>query len=337
MSTVNPEPGVRARVLAIGHACLDLVTVLDERPGVDAKHEAIDHWLGGGGPAANAAVALRRLGHAVRLLARRGDDEAGRIVDEELGREGVEIAPHRVAGETSIAQIQCVGPARSIVWRRPPLPPLPVPTPEQARRTLRSFDLLYLDGHEGRCAQVYFEAAVSVGLPVVADLGSPRPEALAWPAGLAWSVATRRYLAAWADPASPRAAAVEALARRAQGRPVGLTLGEEGVLALVEGKRLAVPARRVRVVDTTGAGDAFHAGLADAVLQGWTGRRALEWASALGASVCRFPGGRRGLPKDRAQMVKQEQRWPARSQGPDPDRPLGETPEGGGAQRAQTM
>jgi sugar/nucleoside kinase (ribokinase family) len=52
----------------------------------------------------------------------------------------------------------------------------------------------------------------------------------------------------------------------------------------------------VRAVDTTGAGDAFHAGLIHGLLlAGWSLRRAGLFASALAALNCTALGARGGL------------------------------------------
>jgi sugar/nucleoside kinase (ribokinase family) len=56
------------------------------------------------------------------------------------------------------------------------------------------------------------------------------------------------------------------------------------------------------------AGDAFHAGLADAMLQGMETRAALDWAATLAAAVCRAPG-HAALPASRAQLQLWHGRW----------------------------
>ena len=74
------------------------------------------------------------------------------------------------------------------------------------------------------------------------------------------------------------------------------TLGEEGVLAW-DGKRFhRSPAFSVPVVDTTGAGDIFHAGFIHALLQGWPLERQLEFACAAAALNCTGVGARGGHP-----------------------------------------
>jgi len=70
------------------------------------------------------------------------------------------------------------------------------------------------------------------------------------------------------------------------------TLGEEGVLAW-DGRRFHHrPAYQVPVVDTTGAGDIFHAGFIYALLQGWPLDRQLDFSCAAAAMNCMGAGAR---------------------------------------------
>ena len=89
---------------------------------------------------------------------------------------------------------------------------------------------------------------------------------------------------------------------------VGVTLGGRGGIAVHHGERLTWRARKTGAVDTTVAGDAFHAGLADAVVQGMELRDGLDWAATLAASVCRAPG-HAALPKNREELALWHGRW----------------------------
>ncbi|GAB3676614.1 carbohydrate kinase [Actinocorallia lasiicapitis] len=85
-------------------------------------------------------------------------------------------------------------------------------------------------------------------------------------------------------------------------RLVVITLGADGVIASLGGRRYAVPARPVEPVDTVGAGDAFTAGLlyrlhTGGALGGELDRldpalliRALTFASDVAAEACRHEG-----------------------------------------------
>ena len=75
-----------------------------------------------------------------------------------------------------------------------------------------------------------------------------------------------------------------------------MTLGERGcVVCSAEGTK-AYPTIPVKVVDTTGAGDAFHGAFMYGLLQEWDVPKMARFASAVGAMNCRFLGGRTGLP-----------------------------------------
>ncbi|MBF9036190.1 ribokinase [Rhodobacterales bacterium HKCCE2091] len=79
------------------------------------------------------------------------------------------------------------------------------------------------------------------------------------------------------------------LARALRTRGVGtviVTMGENGALVLNDDNDTVVPTRRVGVVDTTGAGDAFNAGFAVALGDGKPLLDAVAWGAAAGAQAC---------------------------------------------------
>lgn len=65
---------------------------------------------------------------------------------------------------------------------------------------------------------------------------------------------------------------------------------------LADGELVSHPGFAVEAVDTTGAGDVFHAGLAHAVLEGQGPGQALATACALAAISVTALGGRTALP-----------------------------------------
>lgn len=86
------------------------------------------------------------------------------------------------------------------------------------------------------------------------------------------------------DPSSSRDLAV-ALRERGVGTVI-VTLGGRGALILSDTVDIEVPALKVDVVDTTGAGDAFNAGLAVALAEGRSLPDAVRFAVASGAMAC---------------------------------------------------
>lgn len=74
-----------------------------------------------------------------------------------------------------------------------------------------------------------------------------------------------------------------------------MTKGPRGALAFDGERFYDSPGFPVNVVDTTGAGDVFHAGFIYGVLQEFKLSRTLQFANALAALSCREVGGRAGL------------------------------------------
>jgi ribokinase len=88
---------------------------------------------------------------------------------------------------------------------------------------------------------------------------------------------------------------------RSQGvKAVVMTLGGKGCLVVDEEGRTPIPARKVEVVDTVGAGDAFSAALAVALSEGRPLREAASWAVAAAAIAVTRPGAQGALPSREA-------------------------------------
>jgi sugar/nucleoside kinase (ribokinase family) len=82
-------------------------------------------------------------------------------------------------------------------------------------------------------------------------------------------------------------------------RIVAVKLGERGVLMRTEGTTWQVPARPVRVVDTTGAGDSFNAGFLARFLAGGDIRESAEAGVAAAARTVAVMGGTTAFERSR--------------------------------------
>jgi sugar/nucleoside kinase (ribokinase family) len=76
---------------------------------------------------------------------------------------------------------------------------------------------------------------------------------------------------------------------------VMVKLGERGLHVLGPQGAFDLDAPQVEVVDPSGAGDAFAAGLALGILEGWEIERTARFASVLGASACTALGCSAGV------------------------------------------
>ncbi len=79
------------RIICVGHAALDRIYRIEAFPPEPTKVRALEHVECGGGMAANAAVAIARLGGKAELWSRTGDDAAGNTIRAGLKAERVDV------------------------------------------------------------------------------------------------------------------------------------------------------------------------------------------------------------------------------------------------------
>lgn len=284
------------RLLIAGSAVADFVFRLPELPARAEKYRAEEARIVGGGCAANAAVAVARLGGQALLAAPLGDDAVGRMILEELAAEGVDCAPTlpRPGARSSFSAI-CIDAAgeRQIVNFRDPA--LLAGDGGLADRLPASFDAALADTRWPAAAALVLAAARARGLPGVLDAEAPvavAEAALRAASHVAFSAQGLRDLTGAADLARGlRAAAAAGLSGF-----LCVTDGAAGVLSL-EGEGIRHhPAFDVPVLDTLGAGDVWHGAFALALAEGRDEAAAIRFASAVAALKCTRPGGRSGTP-----------------------------------------
>jgi sugar/nucleoside kinase (ribokinase family) len=158
--------------------------------------------------------------------------------------------------------------------------------------------VLHLDAHDPPACIRLAREARAAGTIVSADIDNiyaGLPELLPLIDVLISSSEFPRRLTGIAD---ERAALVEMKTRLHENAVVGVTLGVRGALVYHEGKFIESPAFPVPggCRDTTGAGDAFHAGFLYGLLQGETIEACLNLGCAVAALKCRDLGARAALP-----------------------------------------
>jgi len=294
------------RVLVVGSANVDFTVALARlpRPGETVTDGTL--LVARGGKGANQAVAARRLGGDVRLVACVGDDGSGREVRRALADEGIGVDAVRTTSEAATGTALIVvdaggrnqiavapGANRSLgvadieqhdaefAWAEIVVCSLEVPL-ASARRALQ-------------CARGH--GAMTILNP------APRPERGLDFMDLADYVTPNEIEAADLTglPVPDRdAAATAAASVRALGaRHAVLTLGAAGALADGPEGRVHVPAFAVSVVDTTGAGDAFNGALAVALAERRAMAEALRFANAAAALACTRRGAQPSMPMRR--------------------------------------
>lgn len=296
-ATINharlPSHPQNVDVLCVGLACYDLVFTVDHHPGPDEKARARAFMGCGGGTAANAAVAAARLGASTAFIGYLGADIYGEQHLAELHAAGVDTRlVVRGAEATSLSAI-FVKPdgARSIVNYREAI--VTQLTPAHVSFTeIRPKSILF-DGHQPELAIAMAHWARAHNIPTVLDADTVNEGHDRLVQLCTIVAASERFSQEYTGAGSPQ----EGMAILAQQAPaVIVTLGERGLIWQRGTQAGALPAFSVQVVDTTGAGDAFHGALAVGLARGMPWKEMLRFASAAGAICCTRRGARPGLP-----------------------------------------
>lgn len=289
-------------VVGIGVAVHDATMQLEAYPAEDTKAPAGAVRDGVGGPVVRAAMVLGRLGRSACVIAAVGRDLSGDAVAAHLRAGG--IGHHllvRSAEPTRRAHVwtAAVTGTRTIVYDEGG-PMIPHLTPE-AESALDGARAVLFDGREVDVALPAAERGRARGALLTIDLGaSEKPgldDLVARCAVIVGPVASIRRLAGHGD---ARVAAQRLLERDA--RLVVATAGANGAHAFDATGAWHQPAFAVDVVDSNGAGDAFHGGLVDALLDDANHREAVRHATAIAALKVAHVGDT-GLP-DRAGLAR---------------------------------
>jgi sugar/nucleoside kinase (ribokinase family) len=292
-------------VVVVGDVNTDVVVVLagEPAPGSDRPATIASR---GGGAGANVAVHLARLGLPVVLAGCVGADPAAAGLRAELAAAGVRFALRTVPGTATGTVVSLVEPGgqRSMLADRGAnlaLAPGDVPPPPPGGH-LHLSGYTLLDPGPRAAGLAALAAAEAAGCTVSVDPASTGPlarygvdrwlEDTAAATVLLPNADEARLLTSSADPVE----AARALAARHE--VVAVSLGADGAVWASGTTVVHRPARPTQVVDTTGAGDAFAAGL----LAAWLGARqqdgvpdaaaVLDAGLALAADVVRRPGAR---------------------------------------------
>jgi len=290
------------RVVVVGSVNVDLVVTVERLP---APGETV---IGGrfarhhGGKGGNQAIAAARLGAETVFVGAVGDDPFGADARAALAAGGVDTSelatlPGQATGvalilvdENGENSIAVAGGANAAIGS------------VQVRQALRRLTLgpgdVVLVGHEIRTAATH-EALRQARLAKATTILNPAPVGGLQPETLALAdVLTPNdlELTALAGDGSPSVRARRVLGDGSSGRAVLVSLGRRGALLVAGRQARSIPAPKVEVVDTTGAGDALNGALAAGLVAGLELGEAARRAVAAATLAVTRRGARGGMP-----------------------------------------
>jgi len=296
MSSAKRAP----RILCTGIIVLDEVFRVDEFPQPDGKVQAKGFFVVNGGCAANAAVAIARLGGHAALAGPMGgpagEDENGDRVLKALARENVDCAAcQRIGGlATALSAIfMNTRGDRTIVTYRDER--IAAAAPDNPEQIISAADAVLADNRYPEFVRPICEAARRRNLPVVLDGDRPTIEddpLFRVASHVVFSWECLRETTGIADLG-------EGLLRIAGKTDAFLAVsnGPDDIVYLDGGRVRRLPVFKIAAVDTLGAGDAFHGGFALALAEGRSEVEAMRFGAAVAGIKCTRIGGSAGAPK----------------------------------------
>ncbi len=309
VSDTTTAPPPLPPVCVVGCASWDTLLPIDRYPAEGEYCVVAREIEQPGGTSTNFAVALARLGQPPQFIGMVGDDWRGTALREGLEAVGVRCDTLATrAGQESDRSLITISPTggRTIFWikgailRRGDA----VDTARVFAHRLVYLDLVDFDLWDDLLTAYERDHATNADAPML--VGQAVYVAGVLPPVQAMALVRRHHVfigGAWEwrlltgerDDAA-MLAAIQATMRKGTLHAALVTRGADGCTLVTRENAADIPAFAVEVADTTGAGDAFAAGFAYGLVQGWNAPRAARFANAVGALATRGVGAQASLP-----------------------------------------
>jgi sugar/nucleoside kinase (ribokinase family) len=281
-------------LVGVGLNAADTLIPLPEYPARGSKVEFRGATAMPGGQTATTVIACQSWGLKTRYVGKLGSDDAARLHREAFACTGVDARLIEVKGVSSAQSLIIVdgGGERTVLCRKDER--LVLEPSDLEREWIVNARALHVDGYDTAAATLAAGWAHEAGIPVIADLDELYPGVERLIEKVDYLIVSRDFPCRLMKEHNLEKA-LRGMQMRFGCALTAATLGQDGVLAW-DGRRLHhSSAYRVPVVDTTGAGDVFHAGFIYGLLQGWGLERQLDFACAAAALNCRSSGARGGI------------------------------------------
>jgi sulfofructose kinase len=288
------NPSSKVDLVGVGLNATDMMIRLPHYPALGSKVEFRSADILPGGQVATAVAACQQWGLRTRYVGKIGDDQAAAIHRAEFERIGVEVHFVTAAGCASQQAVILVDDAgeRTVLWKRDNRLTL---RPEELKQEwITSARALHVDGHDTAAAVLAAGWARDAGVPVIADLDDLYPGVEELLPKIDYLITSRDIPGRLTGDQDLRRS-LPAVRSRYGCHLTAATLGHEGVLAWDGSQFHYASAFHVQPLDTTGAGDIFHAGFIYGLLQDWPLPRQLDFACAAAALNCTAAGARGGI------------------------------------------
>ncbi len=282
--------------LGVGIIPVDYLYTVPFFPPNGGKVDASNVIIQGGGPVPNCMVGLSRLGWKTSVIALIGNDYNGRFTREELRKDGVSdnlLVTRGKESATAFGFIQENTGMRTIAFHRSSslrpadivLSRLPIPK------------IIHLDGRDVSANMKVAQWGKKIGATLTFDIGSIRNDVTSLLPLIDHLIVADSFAFPYTG-SNNVTSALKRLSELCNGTIV-ITEGLKGSTAFIHGRYYSQSAYKVKTVDTTGAGDAFHVGYIHSLLHRGNIEERLLYGAVVSALKCTKAGARTGMPTKR--------------------------------------
>ena len=283
-------------VLCCGMLVADFSFSIARRPDPDEKIKSESFKITTGGPAANAALAVRLIGGVSELIATCSDDALGSSLLKNLKQDGFNtdsIIKH--PGGLNVAAVLSIADgSRNVISHKTEFKPDALPL----NLSLLEPQVLLLDGHLPELSLKLMEMFPSA--ETVLDAGSLHEGTRLLFNKVDWMIGSKDFALSYTGKESMREA-VRELALETKNTII--TDGGSGLLYMQNDKVIHLPAYKVEAIDSNGAGDVFHGAFSYGLANKFSFLENLKFSSAAAAFSCQGKGIRDNLPS--AERIKE--------------------------------
>ena len=285
-------------VIVLGRSCLDYIAGVNRFPVENQKMPLEFRLKEGGGQGGTSSCCISRLGGHVAYVGKLGDDEAGRyclkrLKDFDVGTGFVDIVK---GGNTPVAYVFVTATSgeRTIIYERNALPKITVD--DRLLKLIGRAKVVLLDP-ETTYLGSQLKTVAEHDIKLVYDCERWREGVGSIMNLVDFFIPSSEFLESeelnFGD--APLLQKIIMLHKMMRSQLV-VTHGEFGAFYVAQNKLYHIPAPKVKVGDTIGAGDNFHGAFALALSRGFDLDQSVKFSVAVASLSCREYGGRNGVP-----------------------------------------
>ncbi|MCH2309064.1 MAG: PfkB family carbohydrate kinase [SAR202 cluster bacterium] len=286
-------------IVGIGCSCYDFLGISSVSPNIDGKIRLDRAVSDGGGMVATALVAASRLGASVAYLGPIPGDNIGGLIKKSFDIEGVDIQyckfDPNAKSHISMVMVDTRTGGRTIYSSGSREEYF---MPEDLQNdVIQNARFLLIDGTYRAATIKACNIAKEFGLTIVLDADdrlANDPDVYDLMGLVDIIIPSNRFITRLTN----ETVAEKAIAKLKESisSSIVLTLGGNGCIISDGNSFFRIPAFKVDVLDTTGAGDVFHGAILVGLMHEWDLIQSAKFASAVAALSCTKLGGRSGIP-----------------------------------------